>query len=223
MHILEIELLTGNLEETEHFYSNLAGLTTKQKDTTSISFMAGHSTLTFIRSGELNPRYHFAFNIPKNQVESAAAWVAERFELILGPDNETIADFISWNAKAVYFYDNNGNILELIARFDLDTASDRPFSASSILSISEIGIVTDAPMAFAKQLIEKENFSYFSKSPVSESFVVLGDDNGLLIIVKNHRNWYPTQQKSQKQYTKIKLSRNGQQKELTINNENIAS
>ncbi|MEI7585336.1 hypothetical protein [Runella sp.] len=222
MDILEIQLLTDNLEETEHFYSNLVGLPTKQKDATSISFMAGQSTLTFLQSTELNPTYHFAFNIPKNQIESATAWVAERFELILGPDNETIANFVSWNAKAVYFYDNNGNILEFIARFDFDNASDRPFSTSSILSVSEIGLVTDVPMAYAKQLVDKENLSYFSKSPESEAFVVLGDDNGLLIVVKNQRNWYPTQQQAQKQYTKIKLAVNGLLKEVTVNDENTA-
>lgn len=223
MDILEIELLTDNLEETEHFYANLIGLSTKQKDPTSISFMAGQSMLTFIQSTELNPTYHFAFNIPKNQIQSAADWVAEKFKIILDPDNETIADFVSWNAKAVYFYDNNGNILEFIARFDLDNASERPFSGSSILSISEIGIVTDTPMAFARQLVEKENLSYFSKSPVSESFVVLGDDNGLLIVVKNRRNWYPTQKQAQKHYTKIKLAANGQQKEVIVHHESITS
>lgn len=220
MDIFEVELLTDNLEETEHFYSNSLGLTIQQKDTHSISFIAGQSVLTFIQSTQLNPSYHFAFNIPKNQIEDAAAWVAERFQLIKGPENETIADFVSWNAKAVYFYDNNGNILEFIARFDLDTASEQPFSASSILSISEIGIVTDAPIAYARQLAEKEKLPYFSKSSESEAFVVLGDDNGLLIIVKNHRNWYPTQQPAQKRYTKIKLLTNGLLKELIIHEEN---
>jgi len=59
MDILEIEILTDNLHETEKFYSELLGLQTTNKDQNSISFLAGQSTLTFIESVKLNPKYHF--------------------------------------------------------------------------------------------------------------------------------------------------------------------
>ena len=42
---------------------------------------------------------------------------------------EEIADFSSWNAKAFYFHDNNGNILELITHYDwLATSAGQFFS-----------------------------------------------------------------------------------------------
>ena len=67
----------------------------------------------------------------------------------------TIAQFENWNANAVYFYDNNGNILEFIARHDLQNNQFTPFNSESILNISEIGIVSEAPLELANQLIDK--------------------------------------------------------------------
>jgi hypothetical protein len=52
-----------------------------------------------------------------------------------------IADFVNWRAKSVYFFDPAGNIIELIARFDLNNASSEKFSSEQFLSLSEIGLV----------------------------------------------------------------------------------
>jgi hypothetical protein len=108
-----------------------------------------------------------------------------------------VANFESWNAKAIYFYDNNENILEFIARYDLDNATDILFDISSIQSISEIGIVADSPLILANKLVEENNLFFFAKSLKSEQFVTLGDDNGLFIIVETKRNWYPTEQQAE--------------------------
>ena len=71
MNILEIEIQTDNLNKTQKFYSELLGLQTKNKNQNSISFLAGQSTLTFIKSNKLKPKYHFAFNIPRNKLDKA--------------------------------------------------------------------------------------------------------------------------------------------------------
>ena len=163
MDILEIEILTDNLDETEKFYSKLLGLQTKNKDQNSISFLAGQSTLTFIKSHKLNPKYHFAFNIPRNKLDEAIKWISAKLGLIKNADNGIVTNFESWNAKAIYFFDNNGNILEFIARFDLNNDSDKPFCISSIQSISEIGIVADAPIKLADKLVEKNNLYFLRK------------------------------------------------------------
>src|SRR3954453_13270704 len=117
MNILEIEILSDNLVETEMFYAELLGLPTTRKDQNSISFLAGKSILTFIQSNELNPTYHFAFNIPNNKINEAVNWASSKVDLIDSSDSRIVANFESWNAKAFYFYDNNRNILEFIARF----------------------------------------------------------------------------------------------------------
>jgi catechol 2,3-dioxygenase-like lactoylglutathione lyase family enzyme len=217
MDILEIKILTDNLDETESFYAGLLGLKTTNKDQSCISFLAGQSNLTFIKSNKLNPKYHFAFNIPRNKLDEAIKWVSARVDLLKHPDNRIIADFKSWNAKAIYFYDNNGNILEFIARFDLKNDSDKVFGGSSVQSISEIGIVADEPLKLANQLVEENNLYFFEKDAKSEKFVTLGNDHGLFIIVKTNRKWYPTEQRAGKYYTKIKIAINGFMKEIIMN------
>ena len=62
MDILEIEIQTDDLIETENFYSDILGLQLVSKGQNSISFLAGQPTLTFIRSKKTNPKYYFAFN-----------------------------------------------------------------------------------------------------------------------------------------------------------------
>lgn len=185
----------------------------------SISFIAGQSTLTFIKSNRLNPKYHFAFNIPHNKLDEAIIWASSKFTLIENAGNGIVANFESWNAKAIYFYDNNKNILEFIARFDLNNTSDKPFSISSIQSISEIGIVTDKPMKLAEKLIEENNLYFFAKGSNSEKFVTIGNDNGLFIIVENNRRWYPTEQQAEKHFTKIKIATGSLIRTITINGE----
>lgn len=222
MNILEIEIQTDNLSETEKFYSELLGLQTKNKNQNSISFLAGQSTLTFIKSNRLKPKYHFAFNIPHNKLDEAIIWTSAKLDLIKNADSEIVSNFESWNAKAIYFFDNNGNILEFIARFDLDNGSDEVFDISPIQSISEIGIVTDTPIKLADKLVEKNNLYFFAKGSKSEKFVTLGDDNGLLIIVETNRKWYPTEQEAVKHYTKIKISTNGLTRVITMNEEKVS-
>jgi hypothetical protein len=43
--------------------------------------------------------------------------------------------------RSLLFYDNNGNVLEFIARYNLDTESDKKFDGNSIVC-HEIGLVS---------------------------------------------------------------------------------
>ncbi len=217
MKILEIEIQTDNIKETETFYSEILGLQLVNKNQNSISFKAGQSKLTFIKSDNINPKYHFAFNIPNDKLEEAILWAKSRLRLIENDENEIIANFESWNANAIYFYDNNNNIVEFIARFDLENSTEKPFDISVIESISEIGIVTDKPLDLAETLIESYNLVYFNKSTKSEKFAALGNDNGLFIIVETNRKWYPTEQKAKKYFSRIKIEVDSLVKEIKLN------
>ena len=220
MDILEIEILSDNIDETIKFYSELLGFKILHVDGNTISFAVGKSVLTFIKSDNLNPKYHFAFNIPCNKIDDAILWTYSKTPLIKITNDKIIADFDNWNANAIYFYDNNGNILEFIARHDLNNASENTFDISSIESISEIGIVAENALELADKLINENKLSLFAKGSKSEAFSALGDDNGLLVIVKSHRNWYPTNLQAKKFLTKIKLKINNTTVDLTINENN---
>jgi catechol 2,3-dioxygenase-like lactoylglutathione lyase family enzyme len=216
LQIREIEICTANLLQTEVFYTEVLGLDVKARSENKISFTAGRSVLTFIASAT-EQVYHFAFNIPHNKLDEALVWVSARAELIKNPDNSFITDFANWQAKAFYFYDNNGNILELIARFGLKSSSDSPFGQASFQCISEIGVVTDQPLTLAESLLDNNAVRYFSKGPRREDFVVLGDDHGLIIISGTHRNWYPTETRAEKNYVKIKIMSGDSERQIVLN------
>ena len=211
MNLDTIEILTKELKATKDFYKNVLQLPVTECDHKSISIKIGLSTLKFVESLEKDkPIYHFAFNIPENKLSEAIEWCANRIELIKKEEAVLITEFEAWNANAVYFYDNNGNILEFIARKELDNSETKTFSSKHLLNISEIGIVMDHPLEFGNQLIQNYGLNLFEKNHISELFTAIGDDNGLLIIVKTNRNWYPTDTAAKSNWTKIELSNKNQ-------------
>lgn len=198
MHIKELTLLTPDLRGTKEFYGQLLDFKMFASESESISFAIGQSVLTFNScANRMHPKYHFAFNIPCNQLDDALTLFAQRISFIASGASHII-DFPNWNAKAIFFFDNNLNIVELIARADLKNASDREFNADAILCISELGLVDDEPLKVAAKLIEQTGITYFEKGPMREDFVALGNDNGLFVIPRTGRVWYPTDQPAEK-------------------------
>lgn len=217
MLLLSIDLLTNHLAETKAFYTERMGLKPIEQHENSVSFQVGSSILSFRMSTEIpHPNYHYAFNIPHNQFQEAVAWACEKFDIIRNHENEIVTDFPNWNAKSIYFYDNNENILELIARFDLNNTSDLPFSGASLLSISEAGIVTDDPLGFGENLLNGYGIPFFSRGPKREDFCAMGTDEGLFVISKSTRNWYPTNHRAEKFPMKLKVEIAGKVAEINV-------
>ncbi len=217
MKLDHIEILTNELKATKDFYEKVLELPVTEYNSKSVNIKIGSSALTFVENFEKsNPIYHLAFNIPENKLNEVTEWCANRIELIKKEDAVLIAEFESWNANAVYFYDNNGNLLEFIARKDLPNSEAEAFSSKQILNISEIGIVKENPLDFGNRLIEEYGLNFFDKNQNSELFTAIGDDNGLLIIVKAGRNWYPTEIPAKRYRTKIGLTNKEQSNIIEI-------
>jgi len=208
MRLDQIQIKTNNIQETTSFYKSVLELPILENEEKSVTIQAGNSILKFVEDLQFNSIYHFAFNIPENQLEEAIEWCKNKIDLIFIEDQNLITHFENWNAHAIYFYDNNGNLLEFIARHDLNNEQVGEFNSASILNISEIGIVTENPLELGNQLIEEHGLHFFSKNNNSEVFSVLGDDDGLLILVQPKRNWYPTQIPSEHNTTEITLENN---------------
>ena len=215
MKIETLSILTADINATTDFYRDILQLPLIAQNDISVSFQAGYSVLNFITANDGQPTYHFAFNIPCNQIEQALDWLKEKVEIIPETDNNIIADFTNWNAKAFYFYDNNRNIVELIARFDLHNESDEYFSGTSIVSISEAGIPVNDVEQTCAELKSKYGFDYFAKQPPLKGFAAMGDDEGLFIIVDINRNWYPTQQHSAAFYISMQVIHENEKIEIT--------
>ncbi|HYJ37829.1 MAG TPA: hypothetical protein VEV87_04400 [Chitinophagaceae bacterium] len=167
----------------------------ESRGNSTFSISIGSSSFIIEETSTGNPFYHFAINIPANKIEEARSWLLNKVELLWMEDYKSeIADFRNWHAKSIYFLDPVGNIVELIARFDLANASEERFSSQQFLCISEIGLVfpENEIEEQVKKIIEESQLTYFMKQPPMQHFKVLGDDEGLFIIVPENRNWYPT-------------------------------
>ena len=191
MKIETLELQAGDLNALEAFYAGALGLPITRRGATSLGVSVGRSQLAF-EAAPNSPRgvYHFAFNIPGSQLAEARAWLAPRANLIRSARDEEAFDFASWNASACYFYDPAGNIVELIARRDLGAEAQGAFSAASLLSISEVGLATESVPATVKLLQAELELPIFRGSS-GDDFAALGNDEGLLIIVRVGRAWFP--------------------------------
>ena len=216
MKLAHIQIQSNNIQQTATFYKEILELPIIEKTTNSVSIQAGDSVLEFVKNPQFSSIYHFAFNIPENKLDEAIDWCKSKVELIFIEDQKVITNFENWNANAVYFYDNNGNLLEFIARHDLDNAQTEAFSSKAILNISEIGIVNENPLKLGNQLIEEHGLDFFSKNDNTDLFSAVGDDEGLLIIVKPNRNWYPTQTPSESNKTAVRIENKGNKIELNF-------
>ncbi|MES2591995.1 MAG: glyoxalase [Bacteroidota bacterium] len=216
MKIKQVEIGSNNLIETEKFYTEVLGFQLIAKDASSISFKTGSSTLKIVSTKINKPVYHFAFDIPHNNLKEAEKWLFSRVTIIQF-QNENIVDFPNWNAKSIYFLDNNGNVLEFIARFNNENKSDMPFEGSSIVSISEIALVTGDVEELAKELIDKYGLHYYGKQAQLDTFSVLGEAEALLILVSSEKNWFPTMIKAERFPTKALLEFNNKQIQLEYN------
>lgn len=196
MLLKEVQLQTKNLSALYNFYKEVLELNCVYSDKKNIIVTAGKSVLIFEETdADVNPFYHFAFNIPSNKFKEAFEWMQRKVDLLWLEDYKSyVADFVNWHAKSFYFHDPAGNILELIARFDLNDTVDEKFSSKHIRNISEIGLVFPLK-SFDNEvnnLLEKYPLSYFDKQPPMPYFRAVGNDEGLLVIVPENRIWFAT-------------------------------
>ncbi|OXA90440.1 VOC family protein [Flavobacterium hercynium] len=210
MKLEHIQIQTNDIQKTADFYSNVLELQILEQNSKSVTIQAGASILKFTENTQFDSTYHFAFNIPENKLKEAIQWCQNKVGLLLIEDQSVVATFENWNANAVYFYDNNKNLLEFIARNDLNNSSTAIFNSKLILNISEIGIVDENPFQLGQKLNTKHGLDFFTKNQNSEFFSALGDDEGLLIIVQPKRNWYPTQIPSESNPTEIRIQNNNE-------------
>lgn len=162
MRILEVVLPAGDPEALARFHGPRYGAT-------RVRFEPGPAVCS-----------HFAVNVPPQRFEEAVGWARERVDLI-----KDDVPFPFWRARAAYFFDPGGNLVELIAR-------DRAPGDELMLEVSEVGLpVADVGEAVA--FLEAElGLPHFSGD--RENFSAVGDDRGLFILVPVGRSWLFTEE-----------------------------
>lgn len=202
MQIITLELRTQNIAEMRDFYVDKLGFPLQNEIKDSFTILAGTTELTFVQEDNgSKPYYHFAMTIPENKIDEARDWLLDQGcpliyletpEIAMESKRESVVFFESIHAHSVYFTDSAGNIVEFIARHNLDNASTRPFDTTSIINVSEIGLPLQQNIPEVIPLLcSKFQISpYFGDGNV---FQALGDDIGTFILGDTARAWYPTQ------------------------------
>lgn len=191
MEIKSLTLQTDNLQSMKEFYMNKLGFHLIAENKDSFQIQTGTSILEFANSDTVSkPFYHFAFNIPANHFEEAKFWLKNKVQL-LTEDGEDEVYFSNFAAKAMYFEDPSGNIVEFIARYGINEESSEPFTINSILHISEIGLIVDDVLKAGKDLSKAHIFERDYKPLNEKSLNFMGvRDKGIFIILAHPgRRW----------------------------------
>ncbi|MFS0647541.1 VOC family protein [Siminovitchia sp. 179-K 8D1 HS] len=198
MEIKLLTLQTDQLEKMKEFYTQYLGFSLCGESPNSFQIQAGTSILEFTNENAAGePYYHFALNIPSNQFQEAKAWLQEKTTL-LSEDGEDEAFFSFWPAHACYFEDPAGNIVELIARYNVNPSSESPFSVNNILNISEIGlIVKDAPTV-GEQFKEINMFESDNEPITNSSLSFMQENNNgvFILLTGTGRRWLFSEKRS---------------------------
>jgi len=190
MNILKLKLLAVDLQAQNNFYSNVLELPT-ELTSSGLLIKAGTTEFLFTEAPSgFDGAYHFAFNIPENQYYAAKEWILSRVPLLRDQSGKEDFESKTWNSDSIYFLDAAGNVLEFIARHNLQNSANGEFDSKQILNVSEIGLPSEDVVALANELGTRLNLSVFKQTP-NESFTPVGDDNGLFILPIKDRIWMP--------------------------------
>jgi catechol-2,3-dioxygenase len=190
MDIAYLELPTSDLQAQKDFYANVLELPVALSPA-GLEVKAGKTDIFFTQaSPDFDGAYHFAFNIPENQFRAAKEWISSRVPLLRDENGKVEFESESWNSDSVYFKDPAGNVLEFIARHNLNNKVEGSFDSKQILQVSEIGLPSDDVLGLANELCTRLNFTVFKQQP-NETFTPVGDDHGLLILPIKDRIWIP--------------------------------
>ena len=213
MKIKELTIYTTSLAEQKKFYAETLGLPLLEISPTSFKVAVGYSILIFNLADYATP-YHIAFNIPSYLDPEALAWLRKRTP-VLKYQGKGLVDFVNWNARSIYLYDADQNIVELIARKGLGIQSLDTFDHHAFLSISEVGMaVNDIELAY-NQLQKLSDFEIFDGD--FDRFCAVGDEQGLFILInKNRKDWFPTGDKAFSSDFEIKFQNHGRLLEFTF-------
>jgi catechol 2,3-dioxygenase-like lactoylglutathione lyase family enzyme len=197
MRIHSVTLATRDPAGQADFWGETLELPVDESRDGALEVSLQASTIRFEQaSAGTDPRYHFAINVPRGSILDAAAWMAERHELLAfhgDPDEEEGATIVRTDrgASMFYFLDGGGNVAELIASKRLDNESSAPFGPGSLLEIAEIGVATADTGATSAAIQETLSASILWGGREGSLLTAIGDDHGVVIVAPTGRGWIP--------------------------------
>ncbi len=218
MKIKQLTVYTSNLEDQLEFYRDELNFNISSSGNNYFEIRAGYTRLRFELRKNATP-YHIAFHIPDRKEEEAMEWL-ERIVPILKFNEDKIIDFPNWQARSVYFYDRDKNIMEFISRRDFKKPDSAIFNASSVIGIAEIGLVTGNIKDSFEELKMQCGLDRFDGD--FERFCAIGDPSGLLITINNEKkDWFPSNDKAYSSDFKLEFEHGSKTFNLKFSNDSL--
>lgn len=158
-----------------------------------VAVRLGTTTLVLVQDPSAEPStQHLAIAVPGDAGQRAHDWLRDRVRVLPHAGHTLQEGSPAWNSQSVYFRAPDGAVLELIARRRLpQRLGKEAFGPHALLGISEVGLaVPDVPTAAAR-LERTFGLRGFGGTP-SATFGAVGDEDGLLVLVRSGRTWFPT-------------------------------
>jgi catechol 2,3-dioxygenase-like lactoylglutathione lyase family enzyme len=188
MRIRRLTLATIDPEAQAAFWGERLGLPVGWRDEDEVEVRLRDSTIAFRRAAPgLDPRYHFAINLPPGSIGAAVEWMRERQELLAFHGDPVRSDV---GAGCVYFLDAAGNVVELISSPDLE-GDPEPFGPGSLVEVGEIGIAATDPVATSKAVGELFGEGVFWGGGPGSDLTAVGDRHAVVIVAPVGRGWIP--------------------------------
>ncbi|TRO67012.1 VOC family protein [Christiangramia sabulilitoris] len=218
MEISKLTIYTSNIDSQLEFYRDELNFQIKDLSEKGFEVVAGYSRLRFEYKENSTP-YHIAFHVPDRQEKIVLQWL-ENIVPVLGYNDDVIIDFPNWQAKSVYFYDKDKNIMEFISRRDFKKGDAGIFSPSEIVGIAEVGLVTkNIEEKFEKLRLNCVLDKYDGDF---DRFCAIGGDSGLIITINNDKkDWFPTNDKAYSSEFKLEFRHDSKFFQLEYGNEKL--
>ena len=208
--IVDVQMRSNNFENNKRFWSKVMGFDVDSVAPNSFKVNIGFNSVTFINnsgaldtSSSVTPKYQFTISIPSNQIENCYSWLLDadssNSSKIAEPakfwiDAESGAAIYrrnQYNSQSIYIKDAGNNIIEILARHDLNNTAEGEFNRGMFLGISEVGVVSRDLRKSAEAL--KAAYGVEEVSGSSNSYKPMGGPLGLLKLNIEGKIWTPTE------------------------------
>jgi catechol-2,3-dioxygenase len=197
VRILGLTLASRDVAAQSAFWSERLELPVREGAGGGCEVPLRASTIRFEQASPgVDPRYHFAINVPRGSIAAAVEWIADRHVLLAfhgDPDEEEGATVVRSDrgASAFYFLDGGGNVVELIDNPHLTNDSDATFGPGSLIEIAEIGLATADTEATRAVIQEVLSAEVLWGGRDGSLLTAIGDDHGVVIVAPTGRGWIP--------------------------------
>jgi len=211
MKITKVKLYAYDVHKMKEFYCNHLGFALITNTDHFVDIAVGESIITFEKiPSYVKKQYHFALNIPCNLFQQGKIWVKDRAELLFSEGQDEVY-YDRLKAHSCYFYDPEGNIIELISRQEVNQKQDADsFSPEHVLNIGEMNLTSDAIDSVANSLKEYGITPMNNNEIRSNALTFMGnyEDGANLLLGPSERIWYFSDKKAIVSPIKIEINKN---------------